>query len=381
MSKAIKEGRLCKYYYYPKLAYLNDGEMRLYSRISKRLAQLWDSENGKFKNKQEAEMLLMNRKRIIHKCSDKLNVFREIISEIGKDDLRYTFVYAPQGKYEKMGIDDEVTLTEEDDMSFIQRLLNEAKMMYPNKRCNTFTGMDSKDKRSLLLKSFADGNLDILFAMKCLDEGVDIPRAERGIFTSSTGNPREFIQRRGRLLRNHPDKMFSYIYDIVVIPATINREDSFGQMERNMVKSELKRVAYYFNMKESDSEKGNVEQHWKGNGIEINVIKGSSQKLHDYNYPDFQIIVTDNDEISVLGYSLGDEINYYMDGKEIFKEILKSPQMKELLGVSPGEEIHEDYESSSQHPEISVVQSIIDAQIRHTSDDALFKNIKKIFDL
>ena len=77
-------------------------------------------------------------------------------------------------------------------------------MMYPNKRCNTFTGMDSKDKRSLLLKSFADGNLDILFAMKCLDEGVDIPRAERGIFTSSTGNPREFIQRRGRLLRNHP---------------------------------------------------------------------------------------------------------------------------------------------------------------------------------
>ena len=64
-----------------------------------------------------------------------------------------------------------------------------------------------------------------------------------------------------------------------------------------------------------------------------------------------------------------------MDGKEIFKEILKSPQMKELLGVSPGEEI------PSQHPEISVVQSIIDAQIRHTSDDALFKNIKKIFDL
>ena len=53
---------------------------------------------------------------------------------------------------------------------------------------------------------------------------------------------------------------------------------------------ELKRVAYYFNMKESDSEKGNVEQHWKGNGIEINVIKGSNQKLHDYNYPDSFIL-------------------------------------------------------------------------------------------
>lgn len=70
-----------------------------------------------------------------------------------------------------------------------------------------------------------------------------------------------------------------------------------------------------------------------------------------------------------------------MDGKEIFKEILDSPQMRELLGASLDEEINENYEISSRHPEISVVQSIIDAQIRHTSDDALFKNIKKIFDL
>ena len=219
--------------------------MSLYGYISKKLAQLWDSKDGKFKNKKEAEMLLMNRKRIIHKCADKLNIFRKIISEIGEENLKYTFVYAPQGKYEKMGIDYEVTLTEEDDISFIQKLLNETKAMYPTKRCNTFTGKDSKDKRSLLLKSFADGNLDILFAMKCLDEGVDVPRAERGIFTSSTGNPREFIQRRGRLLRNHPNKIFSYIYDIVVIPAIINRDDSFGRMERNLVKSELKRVAYF----------------------------------------------------------------------------------------------------------------------------------------
>lgn len=70
-----------------------------------------------------------------------------------------------------------------------------------------------------------------------------------------------------------------------------------------------------------------------------------------------------------------------MDGKEIFKEILKSPQMKELLGVPLDEKIQEDYKTPSQHPEITVVQSIIDAQIRHMSDDALFKNIRKIFDL
>ncbi|MCD8288450.1 MAG: DEAD/DEAH box helicase family protein [Prevotella sp.] len=245
MSKAIKENRLCKYYYYPKIAYLNDDEMELYSYLTKKLALLWDDKNEKFKDRQTTEKLLLNRKRIIHKCDDKLRAYRDIISEIGENNLRHTFVYAPQGKYEKMGIDDEVSLTEEDDISFIQKLLDETKNLFPNKRCNTFTGKDAKEKRSILLKSFETGELDVLFAMKCLDEGVDVPRAERGIFTSSTCNPREFIQRRGRLLRNHPDKMFSYIYDIVVVPATINREDSSGRMESNLVKNELKRVAYF----------------------------------------------------------------------------------------------------------------------------------------
>lgn len=245
MSKAIDEGRLCKYYYFPKIAYLNEDEMNRYSYLTKKISSLWDIKKGVFKNKKEAEKLLMNRKRIIHKCEDKIRVYRNILKEIGEDNLHYTFVYAPQGKYEKLGIEDEITLSETDDISFIQQLLNETKAMFPNKRCNTFTSKDSKDKRNILLESFSNGTLDVLLAMKCLDEGVDIPRAERGIFTSSTGNPREFIQRRGRLLRKHKDKMFSYIYDIVVIPATINRSDSFSLMEKNLVKNELKRVAYF----------------------------------------------------------------------------------------------------------------------------------------
>lgn len=70
-----------------------------------------------------------------------------------------------------------------------------------------------------------------------------------------------------------------------------------------------------------------------------------------------------------------------MDGKEIFKEILASPKMKELLKVPQTEEIKEDYDSSSQSLEIAVVRSIIEGQIRHTSDDALFKNIKKMYDV
>jgi ERCC4-related helicase len=192
-----------------------------------------------------AEKLLLNRKRIIHKCGDKIRVYREILKEIGEEKLRYAFVYVPQGKYDPLGIENEVQLSEEDDLSFIQKLLNETKDIFPNVRCNTFTGKDNKQQRQSLLNSFAEGKLNALFAMKCLDEGVDIPRAEYGIFTSSTGNPREFIQRRGRLLRNHEGKRYSYIYDIIVIPNSICRNERFSQMERNQVKAELKRVAYF----------------------------------------------------------------------------------------------------------------------------------------
>ena len=70
-----------------------------------------------------------------------------------------------------------------------------------------------------------------------------------------------------------------------------------------------------------------------------------------------------------------------MDGKEIFNEILKSRKMKELLGVPESEEINENYDTPSKRDEIAVVQSIIQGQIQHSSEDAIFKNLKKLFDL
>ena len=70
-----------------------------------------------------------------------------------------------------------------------------------------------------------------------------------------------------------------------------------------------------------------------------------------------------------------------MDAKEIFNEILKSPKMKELLGVPENEDIKESFDSQSESLEVAVVRNIIEGQIRHTSEDAIFKNLKKMFDL
>jgi superfamily II DNA or RNA helicase len=89
--------------------------------------------------------------------------------------------------------------------------------------------------------------------MKCLDEGVDVPRAELAIFCASTGNPRQFIQRRGRILTTTPDdKPFAYIHDLVVIPEVNPNSDSYV-MERSMLKKELERVHNFASLSENSS--------------------------------------------------------------------------------------------------------------------------------
>lgn len=70
-----------------------------------------------------------------------------------------------------------------------------------------------------------------------------------------------------------------------------------------------------------------------------------------------------------------------MDGKEIFNEIMKSPRLKDLLGVPVDSELSEDYNATSSHKEVTIVRNIIEGQIRHTSEDSVFKNIKKLYDL
>lgn len=257
MSQAIKEGRLMEYCYYPKIVCLNDNEMQKYADITIQLVRLFDKKTGNYKNEKKANELKMQRKRILHKADDKMRVFKEIITEIGSEKLKYCFVYVPEGN--KVFDSDEALLysnTDNDsdneiyEESILKKMLDSTKEIFPNTTCNTYTGKNNKTERKTILQGFESGQINVLFAMKCLDEGVDVPRAEYGIFASSTGNPRQFIQRRGRLLRKHKEKTFAHIYDMVVVPnfQSPYYSKEFWQMERSLVKGELTRVAYFANL-------------------------------------------------------------------------------------------------------------------------------------
>ena len=112
--------------------------------------------------------------------------------------------------------------------------------------------MSGQKDREIILNDFATGKLQVLTSMKCLDEGVDVPRSELAIFCASTGNPRQFIQRRGRVLRTHPDKQMAYLHDLVVAPE-VNPESSSYKMEQSLLKGELARVNNFALLSENPS--------------------------------------------------------------------------------------------------------------------------------
>lgn len=235
MEKALQEGFLVEYKYFPVIVELTEDETKKYIEISKQLLKFFDFDNGVFKKDPMVELLLLKRKNIIHKALNKLSVFKYILKELNKQNkLRFVFTYVPEGYIYNEDAQGE---------KLLDQFLQVGADTIPGLKMNSYTSDD--DDLNAILRGFSEGKINMLFAMKMLDEGVDVPRAEVGIFCSSTGNPRQFIQRRGRLLRKHIDKAFATIYDMVVIPNQSSSEQQLFNMEKSLIKNELQRVAYF----------------------------------------------------------------------------------------------------------------------------------------
>lgn len=238
MKRAMKEGRLTNYYYYPKIIHLDEDEQEEYVEISNKLLKFFDFKLGVFKDSPIVEKLLLQRKTIIHQARRKISAYKDILFELDKKNkLRFVFTYVPVGSSKEEIENDNIA------NKFVYQYLKATQEVKPDLRSGTYTS-ETEDRKGKI-RGFSEGKIDMLLAMKMLDEGVDIPRAEVGIFASSTGNPREFIQRRGRLLRNHPEKNFAFIYDMIVAPVRSYDNDNLFRIERNMVRNELIRVAYF----------------------------------------------------------------------------------------------------------------------------------------
>lgn len=232
LDKAIGEF-LTQYYYYPHLVYLDQDEAELYHEITNKIAKYSVmNDDGPFASKELMKNLLIERARILSRARNKIHKLKELM--VNRTMSNYNLFYCGDSSIDGERQIDRVvkTLGNELDMSV-----------------HTFTSREDKQERQELLKRFEDGNLQGLVAIKCLDEGVDVPATQTAYILASSTNPREFIQRRGRVLRKHPLKSFSYINDFIVVPRPLSDVKTLDaktfNIERNMLKRELDRFTEF----------------------------------------------------------------------------------------------------------------------------------------
>ena len=252
MEEAIKNGVLCRYYYYPHIVQLTSEEMEQYAELSTKISRYFNYNSGTFDKTDDVLMaLLLARKRIIHKANNKLSTFRKIITERfeKQGSLKYTLIYVPEGSNPNdMNadiFDKRETIGDDIDTEQLIDLYTRAVCdVDKHVTVRKFTG-ETKDRDSVLA-DFASGRLQVLTSMKCLDEGVNIPGIRTAFILASTTNPKEYIQRRGRVLRKADNKDFAEIYDFVTLPRPLDTVSSLtieqAQRDKALVKNELARI-------------------------------------------------------------------------------------------------------------------------------------------
>ena len=215
MGKAIENENLSEFEYYPYFTQLQPQELEEYKKLTKELFKCFDKDG----NQTEAyNMKLIQRKRIVNSAQNKKKVFRDILNDCQNkwgNNFKHIFVFSPEG-YEPNYDKDEDTIIEKEEIKEISNYVRIIGEEF-NFKASSYTGEKSIKDRKRILNNFREGKFDALVSMKCLDEGVDVPKTEYAIFLSSTGNPRQFIQRRGRVLRKYPNKI-AKIFDIIVSP-------------------------------------------------------------------------------------------------------------------------------------------------------------------
>jgi superfamily II DNA or RNA helicase len=227
LGSAIEAGYLTPYIYKPYFTFLTDDELDNYEAETKKVSRAYYCSQNDAERQEMYTLLCIKRQKIIRNATNKLEIFKKILQE--NQVLKHCLIYCSPQQIDAV----QYILN---DLNIIQHKFTEAEGTRPEER---FKG---KSERDVLLEQFSNGSFHALVSMKCLDEGVDVPPARIAIMLDNSGNPREYIQRRGRVLRKHPGKALAVIYDIIVEPTIRSSMPlELKELERKIIAKELSR--------------------------------------------------------------------------------------------------------------------------------------------
>lgn len=194
---------LNRFKYYPIFVPLTEVEERKYAKASQQIAIMKREDDY---DPVELQRLYDRRADIGKNAENKIQCFGAILDKSGPEHLSDMIVFVSDKQIEacfkelgKRGIK-HAKITESESAS---KIVNEK----------------GETERQELIAQFGQGYLQVLLGIKCLDEGIDIPNARIAVLMASSTNPREYVQRVGRVIRQAPNKAESIIYDLIVIPS------------------------------------------------------------------------------------------------------------------------------------------------------------------
>lgn len=204
IEDALKHGYLVPYYYYPIFVNATESEEERFNKKSAQIANCF--RNGICIDKENLVIHLRNRLRIISMAEEKLERIVELLKNIKEEN--HFIVYCGDGHLHDN--------TNEDirHIEFVKQ-----KLALLGFKSSQFTASENMAQRMELVDSFNEGAIDALAAIRCLDEGINIPSILGAMILSSNDDYREFVQRRGRILRTYKDKTHANIYDVIVLPS------------------------------------------------------------------------------------------------------------------------------------------------------------------
>jgi superfamily II DNA or RNA helicase len=238
LSEAIAQCALTPYRYFVHLVHLEDDEAEKYFEITKRIGMLTASgaqqlTDDSLAATQALKILLLKRARLIASARQKLSILQQVVEPLKQST--HNLFYCGDGVVESTDGETQRQL------DAVTLLLGSTMGM----AIDSYTSETSVEKRTELRRRFAVGELNGLTAIRCLDEGIDIPETRRAFILASSTNPRQFIQRRGRVLRRSPGKLEAEIHDFIVIPQGQSSDPIVFNVERVLFRRELARIVEF----------------------------------------------------------------------------------------------------------------------------------------
>ena len=205
IEEALERKFLVPYYYHPIYVHASEEDEKKFQYHTHRILSCF--KNNVCINPDLLVKSLRNRLRVISMAEEKQDQIDYIVSQVKEND--HFVVYCGDGR-----LFDNNTGEELRHIQSVKRILS-AHGYKPSQ----FTAQENMDERMQLVDAFNKGEISALAAIRCLDEGINIPSIKSALILSSNDDYREFVQRRGRILRTYKGKEYAHIYDVVVLPS------------------------------------------------------------------------------------------------------------------------------------------------------------------